>query len=134
MLYRFIKLIDRLKRTFRAMDQDTAWPFEFQQDKWVRDAADQILSQAFEARGRTGMHLWMSLPEQAQKIVLTAWFDPYNQSLGREALEDWLHNHVFFDKYGDMVILHDYGTVLWRTLDLSLEFDPRFDIRYGKDK
>ena len=131
MLHELIKAYDRLKCLFKHIESDTAWQFEDLTVKWARRAADQILDQTVESRLRTGAQLYFSLPPDCRDIVSKESFDPYYQSLNRAALIHWLISHVFFDKFGNMVILHDYGTVLWQDDDFTV--DPRFDIKFGKD-
>jgi hypothetical protein len=124
---RFHILANKFKELFKRKPPKS-WPYKNLQLKWVLKISDEVLAEAFETKMRSGMRLYCLLPGEAQKIVNTVWFDPYNTPLGREALEHWLWNHVFFNKYGEVVILHDYGKILWTVEDLKI--DPMFDMVY----
>jgi hypothetical protein len=128
-LYRVFQLIDKLKELYRG---ETVWPYAALQAKWVHRTTDEIIDRTFEARGRTGQHLYCFLPEVIQRMIGNTGHDPYHRCMDRNAIEHWLTNHVFFDHYGQIVIFHDYGYVLWTAEDFTV--DPKFELVYGKER
>lgn len=125
MLYHILKLMDKLKSLYYG---GPVWPHEDLQAKWIARTIDDILDHSYEARTRVGVALYCMLPEDAQKKLYKLSFDPYSRDFDRKDLYEWLTNHVFFDHYGCVVILHDYGTILWK--QEGFDIDPRFDMIY----
>lgn len=86
----------------------------FEQAVHISRLVDQIYYEAAERETSVARALFMRLPDEAATAVVNHYFDPYYLRLTREGLWHWLENHVLFDKTGRIVVLHDYGTIIWK--------------------
>lgn len=87
---------------------------------FVNKMIGDIYQEAAERETSVGRALFMRLPDPAANIVLQTYFDPYHLRLDKEGLWLWLENHVLFDVDGRIVVLHDYGSILWKAPDIRM--------------
>lgn len=101
---------------------------------YEKAACKAALSNASGIKVCTGKVLFEYLPTDMAPVVMRRNFDPYDESMSKRALRNWLWDHVIFDNHGYIVAIHDHGDILVVQEGWELEADYFSRLRFADEK
>ena len=79
---------------------------------WCIRTAHQLYVKAEERDRGSGYILWHYIPLDMTPIMGNLEYDPYDRHMEPHELRRWLWDHVVFDKYGEIIALHNKGEII----------------------
>lgn len=83
-------------------------------EKHVDRLTEDLIIESNETNQRTGMRLFCRLPGDAANAIVGSRIDPYYREFNNKELRYWIQTHLFFNEDGKIILLHDFGNVIWK--------------------